>query len=195
MVIYQIIGIVYDLEPLSQMDDFYLMDAPINPCNAPSTIVFPKIRENPEEVLATFTKRLERGHRCFIKMKKIFGKYYFQKLTDIEYEKWVKTNTAVMYDVKDDKGVIEWGLHMKRVCEKDVTACGIRFYYFPSLNNDTESAFMSVGHHTHQDGVSQMQSFYKISDDTNSEYPFLNRKPPTLSQWVFFYLITPVAWY
>ena len=140
---------VLDLEPLSAGDDFWLMDAPINPINAPSTLICPKINENPEEVLKKILQRIGRGHRCSIRMKKVFGKYFFEKLNEEEYKKWIKTNCAVRYDIKNDNDIIKLGLEMKTICEKDLEKCGIRIFYFPSLNNDTESGFMSVGHHTH----------------------------------------------
>ena len=82
-------------------------------------------------------------------MKKVFGKYFFEKLNEEEYKKWIKTNCAVRYDIKNDNDIIKLGLEMKTICEKDLEKCGIRIFYFPSLNNDTESGFMSVGHHTH----------------------------------------------
>jgi len=90
------------------------MDPSINPINVPSTIVFPKvIGQDPEEVMKTIIKRVGRTNRCSVKLTKVFGKYFFENLTDEEYAKWIKTNTGVKYDITDDKGIIEWGLHCK----------------------------------------------------------------------------------
>lgn len=125
------------------------MDSSINPINVPSVLVFPKCDANPEEVFKTLLSRLGRGDRCSIKLTKIFGKYFFEKLNDEEYKHWVKTHTGVKYDIIDDKGIIEFGLECKALDGKDPKTCSVRSYYFPSINNDTESAIMVIGHHTH----------------------------------------------
>ena len=132
------------------------MDPSINPINVPSTIVFPKSDANPEEVMKQLYKRLGRGNRCSVKLTKIFGKYFFENLNDNEYKQWIKTNTGVKYDVVDDKGIIDWGLKIKALDGKNPNGCSVGLYYFPSINNGTESAIMAIGHHTHHDGLSQM---------------------------------------
>lgn len=79
------IGVIYGVEPLSANDDFWLYDSPINPANVPSFIVFDKTDMDPEEFIKMITKRIGRGHRCTVKLTKIFGKYYFENLTEEEY--------------------------------------------------------------------------------------------------------------
>ena len=48
---YQLIGIIYDMEPLSANDDFWLYDSPINPTNVPSFIVFDKSDVPPADMV------------------------------------------------------------------------------------------------------------------------------------------------
>ena len=86
------------------------MDAPINPINGPSTIIFPKSSVDPEEVRRTLLQKIGRSDRFSCKLKKVFGKYFFEKMNDSEYQKWTVTNTAVKYDIKSDKEIIEFGL-------------------------------------------------------------------------------------
>lgn len=62
---------------------------------------------------------------------------------------------------------------MKTLQGKDPNKCTLSCFYFPNLNNGTESAIMAMGHHTLADGISLMQAFYKISDTIKQgEYPF-----------------------
>ena len=59
-----------------------------------------------------------------------------------------------MYDIKTEKEAIEVSLKLKALDGKDPTLSNAYAYYFPSLNNDTESALMVSGHHAYQDGIS-----------------------------------------
>jgi len=59
----------------------------------------------------------------------------------------------------------------------------VHIYYFPNLNED-EAAICAFGHHILQDGLTQMQSYHKITDEgrdpkTNDYFPFMDRKPVT----------------
>lgn len=49
--IYQLIGIVCGMEPLSANDDFWLWDAPVNQASVPSFIVFDKSDIKPEAMV------------------------------------------------------------------------------------------------------------------------------------------------
>jgi hypothetical protein len=62
-----------------------LYDSPINPVNVPSFIVFDKLSIDPQQFLDSVVRKLGRGHRCTVKLTKIFGKYFFEKLSDEEY--------------------------------------------------------------------------------------------------------------
>lgn len=61
--------------------------------------------------------------------------------------------------------------------------------------NKNESAWMSMGHHSHQDGISQFQSFFAASDNSTGEYPFMKRPYPTFWQWYLIYISLPISWY
>ena len=112
--LYQIIGCIYGLEPLSASDDFYLYDHQINPINVPSFVVFPKSDRNPEEFLDSMLQKLGRDHRCSVKFVKIFGKYFFKKLSDEEYKHWKETKTGVKYDIKTEQEAIDFALSLKK---------------------------------------------------------------------------------
>ena len=101
------------MEPLSANDDFWLYDSAINPVNVPSFIVFDKTDVDPEEFMQMIIKRIGRGHRCTVKLKKIFGKYFFEKLTDEEYKVWKKTRLGIKYEIKTEKEAIEFALKIK----------------------------------------------------------------------------------
>jgi hypothetical protein len=145
---------MYGLEALSPIDDFWLYDSEINPINVPSFIVFDKPDVKPEEFVKRMQQRLGRDHRCGVKLVKCWGKYFFKKLDDKEWEYYKKNNIGIKEDIKTEKEAIEFGLKLKSLSGKDSTKSTIRGYYFPSLNNGKEAALMAIGHHTHQDGIS-----------------------------------------
>ena len=74
--------------------------------------------------------------------------------------------------------------------------CSVRIYYFPNLNED-EACIMAQGHHSYQDGISQMQSFYCFSDTykQKGEYPFFKKPRPSILQWMAVYLSLPFTWF
>ena len=76
--VYQIIGFILGIEPLSAHDDFWLYDTPINPVNEPSFMIFEKTDVKPEEFMKNVIKKIGRGHRCSVKLKKVLGKYFFE---------------------------------------------------------------------------------------------------------------------
>jgi len=117
--IYCLIGKIYGVEPLSANDDFWLYDSPINPINVPSFIVFDKIDGDPEEFINTILRRIGRGHRCTVKLTKIFGKYYFEKLTDEEYKVWKSTRVGIKSEIKTEKEAVEFALQLKAQDGKD----------------------------------------------------------------------------
>jgi len=54
---------------------------------------------------------------------------------------------------------------------------------------------MCLGHHTHQDGISQFQSFYVLSDNPETaEYPFFKKAGPTYFQWFLIVITMPISW-
>ena len=113
-------------------------------------------------------------------MVKFLGKYFFKSLNDEEYEHACKHNIGVREDIKTEEEAIQFALKLKMLPGKDLNGSTVYCWYFPSWNNDTESAIMVLGHHSHQDGISQMQSFFKVSDcPEKAEYPFFKMKAPT----------------
>lgn len=112
--LYEIIGFLYGIEPLSAGDDFYMYDHQINPINVPSFMVFSKSEEDPKAVLASCIAKLGRSHRCSVKFVKIFGKYFFKKLSESEYEHWKNTKTGIKYDIKTDQEAIDFAMELKK---------------------------------------------------------------------------------
>ena len=101
-VFYQIVGLLWGMEPTLATDDFFLYDYPINPMNVPTFMITERFEGNPDEFKEFGKMKLGRGHRCFVKLQKYFGKYFFVPLTDEEYEESLIENGAVLYDVKTD---------------------------------------------------------------------------------------------
>ena len=83
--IYYFIGMVYGLQPLTGMEDFWLYDLPINPMNIPSILVFKKSHIDPNAMLDHMLKCIKHDTHCDLKFVKKSGKYFFKKLTDKEY--------------------------------------------------------------------------------------------------------------
>ena len=114
-VVYKLIGLLYDCEPTTAMDDFWFYDLPINPINIPIAMVIDKPQKDPSEMLKQFIANQEKGHRCSVKHVKLFGKYFLKKLSDEEYAKWLKTNTGVVHDVKTEDELLDFMLKIKKV--------------------------------------------------------------------------------
>lgn len=68
---------------------------------------------------------------------------------------------------------------------------------FPNLNED-EIGAMALGHHSFQDGISSLQTYYAMSDNFKADpgyYPFMERPVPKWYHWVLFYCLIPASWY
>jgi|APSaa5957512535_1039671.scaffolds.fasta_scaffold68776_2 hypothetical protein len=84
---------------------------------------------------------------------------------------------------------------MKSLDGKSFDMCTCRAFYLPNFSK-TESAYLVLGHHTHQDGISQFQSFFAFSDEPEkSPYPFVKRKAVSFMEWAFMILTIPISWY
>ena len=60
-----------------------------------------------------------------------------------------KIRCIIKYDIKTEKEAIDFALTIKALDGKDPTLSNAYAFYFPSLNNDTESALMVSGHHAY----------------------------------------------
>lgn len=101
-IIHNLIGWLLDLDPLTGNDEMWLYDFPINPVNIPSFLVIKKTKTDPDVMFHKMFKAIGRGHRCGVKMIKIFGKYYFKKLNDEEYERYINVYCGINYDIKSE---------------------------------------------------------------------------------------------
>ena len=101
-IVYTIIGALYDITPLTPIEEFWLWDLPINPMNVPSIVIFNKCSKDPEEMMDDILKCVRHDTHCDLKLVKIMGKYFFKKLSDDEYYRWKKTNTGVLADITTD---------------------------------------------------------------------------------------------
>ena len=113
--LYKVIGYIYNLEPLGAADDFYMYDQNINPLYIPSFLVTDRTNQKPETVVENVLAQIGRNHRCSVKLVKVFGKYYFKKLSDKEYEDWKKTHTGVRYDITNSQQAIDFALKQKQM--------------------------------------------------------------------------------
>ena len=85
-------------------------------------------------------------------------------------------------------------IKIKQLPGKSVAENTVRVYYIPSLNNGTESGIIACGHHSFQDGVTQMQAYYRIADKIDgAEYPFHHKVMPPLKSWMMAYLTIPLG--
>jgi hypothetical protein len=84
---------------------------------------------------------------------------------------------------------------MKVPEDKNGEISSIKIYYFPNLN-ENESAVMAHGHHSYNEGISQMQCFFSQTDtfkDKNS-YPFFEVPSLGFLKWVMVYMTIPISW-
>ena len=142
------------MELMTPQDEFWLYVYPINPINIPSVMVFKRTKMDNTKFYSKILDGLGRKDRCSIKQVKMFSKYFFKRLTEVEYQDWKKTHTGIREDIRTDKELIEFALKLKSLEGKDRTTCSVHVYYIPNFNED-ESAILSVGHHSYNDGISQ----------------------------------------
>ena len=85
-------------EYLTLLDQFFLMDTEANPITVPSCMVFkrPSSDHCPDEILEMALNRVAMGNRSRLKLVKMFGHYFFKKMTKPEYRVWKRHNTGVL---------------------------------------------------------------------------------------------------
>ena len=99
-----------------------------------------------------FLERVNPKFRSFVTLHKYFGKYFIKFPGIDEKEKLIKTNTAIIEDVKNEKEAIEFALKLKACVTKTIGECSIHYYYFPNYSAD-EVAIAFAGHHILHDGI------------------------------------------
>lgn len=91
---------------LTTGDEIYLFDIPANPINIPGVLTMsrPAASEpfDPSAMLDTMLKRLHPDHRSFVRIEKVFGKYFYKILKDEELSKARRTNTGIIEDIKSE---------------------------------------------------------------------------------------------
>lgn len=190
--IYYVVGFLYGMRPLTAYEDFWLYDLPVNPYGIPSILIFNKTDKDPTEMYESILQKTRYDTHCDLKMVKMLGKYFFKPLDEEEYQTWKRTHTGILTDVNTDEEIIDFMLKLKALPCKSFTENVVRFYYLPSINNGTESAIMTYGHHCMQDGLSAMQAFHRTSDaPETSEYPFIRKPAPSFFHWLMVYLTIP----
>jgi len=163
---YRMIALVYGLDYMTGNDDLMLYDFPINPINIPVFLIVDKLDEDPEVSLKRITGVTGNGgfkKRNGIKHRKICGKYFFELLSKEDIKKYNKTYTGVNYDVKCEQDAIDFALKLKSQEGKSTEICTTHAYFMPNYSK-TESAFMVNGHHTYQDGLAGMCSYFSVGD-------------------------------
>ena len=82
---YNLLGLILGLESLSGSDEFWLYDWPISPIAVPSFIIIDRPKMSPEKVLDSILTSQRDNNVCNVKLRKVLGKYYFEKMTEDEY--------------------------------------------------------------------------------------------------------------
>jgi hypothetical protein len=156
-IFHSLVGLIMGLEPLTSHDEFWLYEFPIHPCNQPSYCLFKRPSKSPEEVFDKIIKGLilrGNGARSQVKFVKILGKYFFKPLNSEERAQWRK-RCKIVTDVTTEKGLIEFALNHKKLEGKDFDLGSLYVFYFPNIGNN-ESGLLTQGHHSLNDGISQM---------------------------------------
>ena len=69
-------------------DEIYLFDIPVNPINIPGILTMKKPPADepfdPSAILNTMLNRLNPNHRSFVRIEKMFGKYFYKVLRGAE---------------------------------------------------------------------------------------------------------------
>jgi len=55
----------------------------------------------------------------------MFGKYFFKRLDEEEYQKWKKTHTGIREDIRTDEQLSEFALKLKSLEGKDSETCSV----------------------------------------------------------------------
>ena len=89
-------------------------------------------------------------------MKKVIDNENWSHLKfddDKEYDKYIKVYCGINYQIKSEDDAMKFALKMKLLEGKSFDMCTCRAFYLPNFSK-TESAYLVLGHHTHQDGIS-----------------------------------------
>jgi len=91
-----------------------LYDMPVNPNTNVGMFVMDKYNGDPNEFLSEVLKRPHPTCRRFgSKVVKVFGNYYFKKMSKEEKADWLKNNTGVVYDVRSEEDALEFANMLK----------------------------------------------------------------------------------
>ena len=95
-------------------------------------------------------------NRTRLKMVKMFGKHFLKPIPkdSPDYQRWKKESTAILWDTKTDKDLLEFLCKLKKTDSKNAEFGACQYYYVPELNG-TEAAVIANGHHSLHDGISE----------------------------------------
>jgi len=110
------------------------------------------VDQKPEDVLHTIVKRIGDANRVKLKMVKRYHRYFFKVLNDDEKKKWMKSNCGVIDDIKTDQDALDFAIKLRAIQTKHDGDMPIHVYYAPYLN-ENEAAFIIMGPHIIQDGI------------------------------------------
>lgn len=155
---YKLLALLMGMETLTLMDDLQLWDIPANPEQVPSIIVLkksPDMGNDHGQFFRSFLNRIDSKQRAFVRIHKKLGKYFIEVLNKEDKEKMIKSNCAVIEDIRNEKEAIDFCLKLKACVSKGNGECPQHYYYFPNYSKD-EIAISFAGHHCLHDGITQL---------------------------------------
>lgn len=96
-----LLGQLYGLEATCPNDDIFLLGSPINPINVATVVLLekPKAKDfDPAQYLETLLNRMVPKLRSFVRIEKMFGKYFLRHLEGEELKKARRNNVGVVED-------------------------------------------------------------------------------------------------
>ena len=102
---------------LTTGDEIYLFDIPANPINIPGVLTMskppPSEPFDPAGILETMLNRLHPDHRSFVRIEKLFGKYFYKILSGDELKQAKRMNSGVIEDIKSEQEALDFAVKLK----------------------------------------------------------------------------------
>ena len=153
-------------EKLSVFDSVVLKDDDTNLCMPIGLMRLTKFEyESMKEHLIKKTADVHRGRS---KLVKIFGQFYFQKITDAEFQAGIDKFIVRNDNIKTEKDLATYMSHLATF-RNDIDYLQYNFTLVPDYKNG-ESLLISKMHHCMGDGLAAISFFLKISDDPDVKH-------------------------
>ena len=158
---YLALRVLWKLEPLAALDEFFLLD---NEKNRANIVVVIKSNKVPDyERLRSIIINLTIKHpRLKHKLRKMGGQYFFEEIGGAELQKNLATCFVRNDSIKTDEDISTF-IAREQIIRDPLDSLQYKFVFVPEFSKD-ESVFILKIHHCLSDGVTLMAITSTLSD-------------------------------